>query len=458
LIEVAEALAHHYSLTDNADKAFTYLAMAGSRSLSVYSLEEADVHFSAAIALVEAHQGCATDQQVANVLVEYTLLQNALGKVRNVVEIADRFAARLNNLGDSTQTVLLVHQKVFGLCFMTEFQMALLELEKIVPMAQRLGDDRSQAYALSCQILITSAVAPTTLKDREPIAQSALNAASRTEDAYIGSVVRWVVAIDEIGRGRMRVAREIAEEMGAIGRRLNDPRPRGMGMGILGWISLTSDDYDQALYYAEECLRIAYTPQERMNALGVKGAALVLLKNLDEGQSVLSNIRRELTELNWRYELLLIDPAYGVLTVLNGRLGKGIRIIEDVISTARRDGWRVAEDWAKLFLCEVYLEIMFPKERPPIRLLIRNIPILIKVLFGGRSAIETLVSQIRSNPQFEPSGHHNGRAEMILGFLYKGRSNGALAIQHMSEAKRILSQFGQTPILARVEAALMELG
>ena len=56
LIEVAESLAHHYSQTDNARKAFTYLAMAGSRSLSVYSLEEAEAHFSAAIALVEVRR------------------------------------------------------------------------------------------------------------------------------------------------------------------------------------------------------------------------------------------------------------------------------------------------------------------------------------------------------------------------------------------------------------------
>jgi len=34
----------------------------------------------------------------------------------------------------------------------------------------------------------------------------------------------------------------------------------------------------------------------------------------------------------------------------------------------------------------------------------------------------------------------------------------ALALQHLTEAKRILEQFGQTPILARVEAALAELG
>ena len=398
LIEVAEALAHHYSQTDRADKAFTYSSMAGSRSLSVYSLEEAETHFSAAIALVEEHSGCANDQQIANLLVDYTLLQNALGKVRNVVDIADKFAARLHNLGDSTQTVLVVHQKVFGLCFMDKFQVALAEQANIARMAERLGDDRSMAYSLSSQILVSSAVAPKSLEDLQPLVRSALEAPSRTEDAYIRSVVRWVIAIDQIGRGRMTVAREIAEEMSAIGRNLNDPRPMGMGMGILGWIALTSDDYGKALSCADECLQIARTPQERMNALGVKGAALVLLKQLKDGSRVLSDIRRQLTELNWRYELILLDPAFGVLAVLNGEIGRGIHIIKNVIATARRDGWRAAEDWAKLFLCEVYLEVMFPKDKPPMGLLLRNIPILIKILFTGRSSIESFVSEVQKEP------------------------------------------------------------
>lgn len=458
LIEVAESLAHHYSQTDHAHKAFAYRFMAGSRSLSVYSLDEAETHFSAAIALVDAHQGCASDQQIADFLVDYTLLQNALGKVRNVVDVSDRFAARLNSLGDSTQTVLVVHQKVFALCFMNQFQAALAEQAKITRMAERLGDDRTRAYSFSGQILVSSAVAPSAPEDLEPLVRSALEAASRTEDAYIRSVVRWVIAIDALSRGRMRVAREIAEEMSAIGRLLNDPRPRGMGMGILGWIALTSDDYGKALNCAEECLQIAYTPQERMNALGVKGAALALLKRLEEGQLVLSDIRGQLVDLNWRYELILLDPAFGILAVLHGKIGKGIRIIENVVATARRAGWRVAEDWAKLFICEVYLEVMFPKDKPPLRLLLKNIPILIKILFVGRSSVEALVSQVRSNPQFDRNGHHIGRAEMILGLLYKGKKKRALAVRHLTEAKRILSQFGQTPILARVEAALTELG
>ena len=101
---------------------------------------------------------------------------------------------------------------------------------------------------------------------------------------------------------------------------------------------------------------------------------------------------------------------------------------------------------------------MFPKDKPPLSLLLKNIPILIKILLIGGSSVESLVSQIRSNPQFDPNGHHIGRAEMILGLLYKGKRKHALALEHLTEARRILSQFGQTPILARIDAALAELG
>lgn len=66
--------------------------------------------------------------------------------------------------------------------------------------------------------------------------------------------------------------------------------------------------------------------------------------------------------------------------------------------------------------------------------------------------------RVLKNPRFDPAGHHIGRAQMILGLLYKVKRKRALALEHLNEAKRIFSQFGQTPILARVDAALAELG
>ena len=65
LAEVAETLAHHYGQTDRFGKAFSYLALAGAKSLGLYSLEEAEKYLAAAIALLEMNPECASDQQVA---------------------------------------------------------------------------------------------------------------------------------------------------------------------------------------------------------------------------------------------------------------------------------------------------------------------------------------------------------------------------------------------------------
>src|SRR5262249_41939014 len=141
---------------------------------------------------------------------------------------------------------------------------------------------------------------------------------------------------------------------------------------ILGWIALTSDDYEKALNYANESLRMPLTAQERSNALGLKGAALTFLRRLDEAKVEFSNMRKLYIEMNWRFVLLLTEPAFGVLAALNGKLARGVRIIESAIATAHRDGWRAAEDWAELFLCETYLEVMFPtKGKPPLSLLLK---------------------------------------------------------------------------------------
>lgn len=46
---------------------------------------------------------------------------------------------------------------------------------------------------------------------------------------------------------------------------------------------------------------------------------------------------------------------------------------------------------------------------------------------------------------------------MILGPLYKVQKKKALALQHLTEALRIIKPTGPSPMLARIEVALAEL-
>ena len=91
LAEVVETLANHYGQTNRTDKAFTYLAMAGAKSLSVYSLDEARSYFDVAVALLDAEPDCASDKQVASLLADYTLCTNLSLKQRLLIEAVERF-------------------------------------------------------------------------------------------------------------------------------------------------------------------------------------------------------------------------------------------------------------------------------------------------------------------------------------------------------------------------------
>ena len=87
----------------------------------------------------------------------------------------------------------------------------------------------------------------------------------------------------------------------------------------------------------------------------------------------------------------------------------------------------------------------------------RNALTLTVVMFSTQKRVAALVARVRENPQFDPNGHFIGRCEMIMGRLYKAKKKRALAIQRLTEAKRIASQFGPTPMLARIDAELAEL-
>ena len=144
--------------------------------------------------------------------------------------------------------------------------------------------------------------------------------------------------------------------------------------------------------------------------------------------------------------------------MLRGRIADGLRVIERAIPKAEKDGYKTIADFHRLYLAEVYLQIMMGGDKKvPLPILLRNLPILFKVMLTGDSRIRALTTRVLENPHFDPAGFHVGHAKMILGLLCKSKKKRALAVQHLSEAKRVLSRFGQTPALARVDTALAEL-
>jgi hypothetical protein len=142
----------------------------------------------------------------------------------------------------------------------------------------------------------------------------------------------------------------------------------------------------------------------------------------------------------------------------SGNIKVEIELIDAAFLRRDQEGGRGYADWLRLNLAEVYLQIKMGKEKSPLPILLKNLPIILRVMLTASSRIPALVTHALGNPRSDPAGHSVGRAQMILGLLYKTKKRPALAVQHLTEAKRILSQFGQTPLLARINTALAELG
>jgi class 3 adenylate cyclase len=457
LAEVAEVLAHHYRHTDRSDKAFNYLAMAGVKCLGIYSLDEAETHFASALSLLDRSPGCATDGQVAELIVHHSHGLNSAVKFRNVVAVIERYLPRLEPLGDDTRLVRIRHEYVFALTSMARYRDAQAVQQKATPMARRLGDHASLAYSLAGEMLVSTTIAPKSVEEFQELARDAIVAASKTDDAYIQYWVRAWIAWEEFHRGHILNARRMAQDMMEVGHQLNDPRSIGLGLVVLGWTAIVGDDYHEGLRYHEESLKLAATPYERLSATNGKLVALALLRRT-EAFPLLRDWMEQCKANGWDWQLSGADGIWAICLVLQGNIGQGIRWMTEAISRREQEGYRAAADWYRAFLCEIYLEIIAGTEKPSLMLLMKNFLTLIAVISTAPRRILSLVSDIRRNPRFDPNGHHIGRSEMIVGLLYKAKKKRALAIQHLTEAKRIISQFGHTPTLAKIEAALGDLG
>jgi len=406
--------------------------------------------------LLDHNPDCATDSEVADFLVNYLLLLNLVHHIPELIPAVERYRPRIDRLGDDRRAVLILHQRVISLVWIGRYREAAAAQDEISIMADRLGDDLSTAYSAAGAILTSWTIWPPRAERNEALSRTALAAAASTNDPFIQSWLRWVIAVDALERGHPTKARSSAQEMITIGQHSNDPRSIGFGLNCLAWIENVLQNYQQALRHSEETLEVAVTTWDRMAATYARAFALVMLRK-PEGISNLDVVRQDRANT---FVLWLLDLAYAFSLILQGRIAKGIRWLKRGILEREKEGFRARAEWLRVLLCQVYLEIIEGNEKPPFSILVQNLPTLLWVKTLGPSRVRAIMNRVL--PLFlahaGPDSFYVASCEMILGLLDRTQHRRESALEHLTEAKRVLSQFGQSPILARVETALAELG
>jgi class 3 adenylate cyclase len=230
LPEVVETLAHHYGQTDDADKAFTCLVLAGAKSLGVYSLDEATTHLTAAHALLDKNPACVSDAQVAEFLASYMLLLNYSGRVKETISVLERYFTRLQSLGDDPRIVFIGYFYAIALAVNSRYREAVAIQRETSSMADRLPDSISKAYAFLGEMQVTTIVEPKPKHDFDLLGKRSIEMATKTKDVFVQTCTRLAIGMEEASRGRVSQARSSALELLELGRLANDPRATGLGL------------------------------------------------------------------------------------------------------------------------------------------------------------------------------------------------------------------------------------
>ena len=321
LTEVVETLAYHYAQTDQNAKAFAFLVMAAEKSLGVYSLDEADKYFADAIALLDAHPDCATDEQVAEFLVGYAAFSHLMMRLIATRKTVERFMPRLNRLADHPNYARPTPLRP-GLLASGRYREAEQAQARLSTVAARSQDVPLRAYALVSAIHVSTHTTPYPIDIFEAVSREAITAASSIDDASLRNSALSIVAWAEFHRGRMARAHEIAETLRTLGTRMNDPRSLGLAMHSRSWAALFSDDYSTGLKFAEACLSIARSPYDQQSAETGRAVALALLRR-PEAFQMLRDRMALCTANDWQQHLAGLNGIWAWPLLYVGRLAPG---------------------------------------------------------------------------------------------------------------------------------------
>jgi hypothetical protein len=323
LTEIAEVLAHHYAATSRADKAFTYLAMAGHKSLDVHSILEAEKCYRQALEIFEKRAACADRVSVARVIVRLLEALTNKGEGFEVRRVATKFMPFVRETGETTELVIGSYFEGISHVDALEFRAAHELAIGALAIAERIGDIRARAYARAVLLLSRIILGLDPLEAADRMKEELARDAARSGDNFILNWASIFIVFDYFYRGLNEEARKAALRLIASGQERNDPRAIGQANLMLAYTDMLGDDPMEAMAHAQECMRIAVAPNERLQGAVVKATAEILLGRAREGLAKLGAANAEFERLG---SLLFVQNApRGVALAMMGRISEGIR-------------------------------------------------------------------------------------------------------------------------------------
>jgi class 3 adenylate cyclase/tetratricopeptide (TPR) repeat protein len=460
LNEFVDSLADHYDQTGRTEKTVRYMAMAAAKSLQVYSLEEAERRFRRVIDLIESTPGCADETFLADVLLKLARLYYYRAQFYNIISLVERYLPRVAALGDKRRHSRFLFELGYSYVFSAKGTTGKRFLEQALALGEELGDAESIGYAclgLMFFHLFWGNASSETRATMKTLTGRVETIAPTLQDPWLAAKClnfRWAEATFFT---RFAEARELCLELFSLSRATADPRPMGFGLWQMAITNLYCDQPAEAIENAHQSLGTALAPLDRLSARAAEGGAFALLGRPQEAFAVLGEVRQRAEESGYLALRMLIGIFYGASMSLAGGLGAGVRWIHQDIRRFESWGNPQFPVLGYMILGEIYLQIATSPEKPPPRVLIKNLGfVLTNVPFARTKARRYLEEAIHRCRVIDMPGHL-ARCLLDIGMLHKAGKRIPEARACFTEALAVAESVRADNIAQKAKAVLGSL-
>jgi class 3 adenylate cyclase/tetratricopeptide (TPR) repeat protein len=455
ILENAETLALHFEAAGQAPKAIQYLALAARKSLNVYGITEAEAYFRKALDIFEQDPSCAEPLAASRVVVGLLETLMLESDYRQAGQIAEKYMPVVKRAGETRELVTAYYYQTLSLVQRYELRAGLALMIEAVAVAERIGDGRAMAFARAGLLHCRTRLGLDTLEEAERRKTEVMADSLRFGDNFLRNSAYFFITWDYLYRGLVKDAREIALRLIASEEAAGDPRAIGFANWILGWINVIGGSPDAARGYADECLRVAIAPFDRLQGEIIKAIAAILFGHPREGLPKLEALNVEFERLGALYSVL--ESPRGVALIETGRVAEGVRLIERTIAARDASGDRTQAAFARILLAEVYIQILAGGRKPPMAVLIRNLPALAAAKLRGTRRAAALLETAASHQQLSRDGVAIARIDFDRGQLFAMRGKRREARECFERARGVAHSQGLDALWRRSEAALAKL-
>ena len=458
--EVVDILADHYAETRHFDKTAYYMALAGAKALQVYSLDEAERRFRRVLELGETNPGCADELLVTDVVTKLARLFYYKGEFNNIIALVEPYLSRVAALGDKRKEFRCLFEVGYACMFSARGKHGKPLLEKALAIGEELEDAEAVGYAGLGLLYFYGLWGGASQENDQAVAalRQRVDAISlKLPDVWVRTKFLNTLWSDAISHGRFTEGHELCLELFELSRSSGDPRPMGFGYWQTALNDLTRDQPVEALKNARQSMQVALAPIDHLFARSAEGGALALLGRAEEAVTVLADVVKKSQARGLTLLIMTAGPFYGASMALAGQLGRGIRYIHASIKQTESWGnpyWPVV---GYVLLGEIYLQIATAPERPPFRMIIRNLLfVLTNVPIAAWKARRYFEEAIRRSRSVNAPGNL-ARALLGLGMLNAARKQTGKARTYLTEAAEVAEAVRDENIADKARKALAAL-